>query len=315
MKLIIALLILVMGFSTSFAETMTPETIGKYEVLEEDFVYAKIDGIELRAHIYKPKIEEKVYAVVDAHPGAWNYYDRMAGQLYNKALASSGLLVMAVDFRQGPKFKHPLASRDLTGAVRYLRVNAEQLNINPDTIGLIGSSSGGHLALLAGIRPNADIHKGTPIALPDGKFDEMAAADAKVDFVIALWPVSDPFFRYEYAKKTGRDKLVAAHDGYFSDPSDMKDAGIAGIIKHGEAEDLPPILVVQPGKDKNIPEEMTFDMIQAYQTAGGYVDYAYYPDQPHAFAHKPSNDTDDCINLMHDFIKRQLKKKRQANPK
>ena len=291
----------------AFADTLFPEDIGRYGVMEDDFVFADVDGLELRAHSYRPKTDRPVYAVVEVHGGAWNYFDRMAGQLYNKALASAGLMVMAVDFRQGPKFKHPMASRDVTGAIRYLKVHARRLNIDSTRIGLIGSSSGGHLALLSGIRPNAAIHQGTSIVMPDKKTDPAPSADAKVDYVIALWPVSDPLYRYEYAKKAGMEKLVAAHDGYFAKPSDMGDASIADIIKRGDAEHLPAILVVQPGKDENIPMEMTFAMMAAYQNAGGVVDYAFYPDQPHAFAHRPTRDTEDCIRLMNNFIKRRIK--------
>ena len=306
MKGIVLLALMLLGTSITFAETLIPDDIGKFEVTEEDFVFANIDGVALLARSYRPNTDKTLYAVVEVHGGAWNYFDRMAGRLYNKALASAGIFIMAVDFRQGPKFKHPMASRDVIAAIRYLKVHAQRLNINPEKIGLIGSSSGGHLALLAGVRPNAAIHQGTTILMPDGKLDPLPSMDAKVDYAIALWPVSDPLYRYAYAKKTGREKLVAAHDGYFAKPADMKDASIADILRRGDAEHLPAVLVVQPGKDKNIPIEMTFEMMSAYQNAGGYVDYAYYPNQPHGFAHKSSADTDDCIRLMRDFIQRRI---------
>ena len=307
MKEIVLITLMLFGASIAFADTLIPERIGTFEVTEEDVVYANVDGGELLAHTYRPNTDNTLYAAVEVHGGAWNYFDRMAGKLYNKALASAGIYIMAVDFRQGPNFKHPLGSRDVTAAVRYLKVNAARMKINPEKIGLIGSSSGGHLALLAGIRPNAPLHQGTPVAVSNGKFDPMSSIDAKVNYVIALWPVSDPLYRFEYAKKVGRDRLVAAHNGYFANPADMKDASIADIIKRGDAGHLPAILVVQPGQDKNIPIEMTYEMMTAYQNAGGYVDYAYYPNQPHAFAHKPTSDTDDCIDLMRQFIKRQVR--------
>jgi acetyl esterase/lipase len=142
------------------AEIILPTTNAKYEVSSEDVVYAKPDGLDLLARIYRPKLlfDKPLHAVIDVHPGAWNFYDRLAGRLYNNALAASGLVVVAIDFRQGPTFKHPLASRDVAAAVRFVRVNAEKLGIDADRIGLIGSSAGGHLALLAGIKPNVHLN-------------------------------------------------------------------------------------------------------------------------------------------------------------
>ena len=307
MKLAVILTLTLIPFAVAFASPMTPEARGKYEVITKDFVYAAADGVELMARIYRPKTDQPVHAVVDVHPGAWNHFDRMAGRLYDHALASSGILVMAIDFRQGPNHKHPAASCDVAAAVRYLKIHAQRLNIDA-AIGLIGSSSGGHLALLTGILPDAPMHQKTRVKMPDNTEDPVLSVSAQVLYVIALWPVSDPLYRYEYAKRSGREKLVVAHHGYFSSTEDMEKAAVAGIIKQGKHQCLPPILVVQPGKDDNIPVEMTFALITAYQDAGGSVDYAFYPGQPHAFGHRPSADTDDCIRLMGNFIQRQLAK-------
>ncbi len=280
--------------------------VGRYEVIEEDFVYAEVDGVELRAHSYRPKKSGPLPAAVEAHGGAWNLYDRMAGDLYNKALASAGLYVLAVDFRQGPDYQHPLGSRDIASAVRFLRHNAESLNIDAASIGLIGSSSGGHLALLAGLKPNDPVHQGTPVRAGES-FQLLAEVDASVAYIIPLWPVSDPLYRFGYAKEVGRERLIEFHQAYFGDENAMGDASVQRLLRAGEAvEKLPPILVVQPGEDTNIPRPMTFDLMAAYQDAGGQVDYHFYPGMPHAFAHRPSASTDECIDGMRSFINRSL---------
>lgn len=280
---------------------------GSFEVVEEDFVYATINGVELQARSYRPKKSGILPAVIDVHGGAWNLYDRTAGEHYNRALASSGLYVLAVDFRQGPEYQHPLGSRDVTSAVRYLRHNAENLKLHGESIGLIGSSSGGHLALLAGLKPNAAIHKPQNGSTGTVKTEELASASAEVDYIIALWPVSDPFYRYQYAKRVGRDGLLAMHEAYFGDEEQMRSASIQRILNEGEAvAELPPVLIVQAGDDGNIPREMTFDLIAAYQEQNGALDYAFYPNVPHAFGHRASPSTDDLIDTMRSFIQRQL---------
>lgn len=284
----------------SAAELALLSEIGSYKIVEDDFVYLTVDGIELRAHSYRPEKNGLLPSVIDVHGGAWNFNDRMRGQNYNRALASSGIYVLAIDFRQGPDFQHPLGSRDVVSAVRYLRENAKRLSIDTTQAGLIGSSSGGHLALLAGLKPNAEMH-----AERSTKREE--PAETGVNYVIALWPVSDPYYRYQYAKRTGRDQLVAAHNNYFTGEDAMKEASIQRVLDDGEASDiLPSVLIVEPGEDDNVPREMTRELLQSLQNAGVKVDYLFYPGLPHAFGHVDSDATDDLIAAMRDFINRQL---------
>lgn len=292
------------------AGLIIPSTDFKYEVSTEDIVYAKPDGLELLARIYRPKVssDKLLHAVIDVHPGAWCSYDRLSGQVYDNALAASGLVVIAIDFRQCPNNKHPLGSRDVTAAVRFVRLNAKKLGVDADHIGLIGSSSGGHLALLAGLKPNAPMHQGTPIMDTNGEQVVPKDVDASVKYIIALWPVSDPFYRFNYAKEAGREKLAMAHIGYFGDEANMKAASIQRVLEDGEAEAVPPVLVVQPGSDMNVPVEMTKNLVAAYESQNGYIEYSFYPQQKHAFGHFPSAETNDCINCMRNFIRRQLQR-------
>ena len=220
-------------------------------------------------------------------------------------LAKSGLLVVSVDFRQAPKFQHPAGSADVAAAVRYVRLNAKALNADATRIGLIGSSSGGHLALLEALRPDAPQHKGTPISDGKGGFvlrDDLSAA---VSYVVAMWPVSDPAARYRYAQRARIEALMNGSIAYFKDEAAMWDASIPRLVTSGEAKSLPPILVVQPGNDSNIPQDMTFDLLHAWQARGGKLDYAFYPGQPHAFGHRASEATTDLISTISAFIRRQ----------
>lgn len=279
---------------------------------EQDVVWARPDGMDLMARIYRPAGDAAgaLPAIVDVHGGAWSAGDRDDGALYDRALAAAGFVVISIDFRQGADHPHPAASADVTAAVRWTRLNADALGVDPDRIGLIGSSSGGHLAMLAALRPNADAHLGTPLAMldaPDGAavHDDV---DASVDYVVALWPVSDPQARFRYATRAGIDGILGGHQNYFGgDEAAMLDASIPRIVTAGEAgmgEALPPILVIQPGMDSNIPQEMTFDLLRAYQSRDGAIEYAFYPGQPHGFGARDSEASQDMIQLVADFARR-----------
>ena len=274
-------------------------------VEEVNFVWAK-PGVDLGATIYRPKSAAKPLPVlIDIHGGAWSSGDRSGDRLYCAELAKTGLLVVSIDFRQAPAFQHPSASADVAAAVRYVRLNAKSLNADPERIGMIGSSSGGHLALLTAVRPDVAQHKGTPILGTDGKYADHDDISAKVNYVVAMWPVSDPAARYRYAQRARLEALQKGGLSYFKDEEAMWDASIQRIVTSGEAKSLPPILVVQPGNDSNIPQDMTFDLLEAWQARGGKLDYVFYPGQPHAFGHRPSEATTDLIQTIAAFITRQ----------
>ncbi|MGD2133312.1 MAG: alpha/beta hydrolase [Maricaulaceae bacterium] len=304
-SIVAACVALAVAASPAGAQVDEPGVTG---VIEEELVWARPDGLELQATIYRPEdaADGLSPTILDVHPGAWNLYDRTSGALYDRALAAAGFVVVAIDFRQGPEHQHPVGSRDVVAGVRWLRLNAETLGVDPDRIGMVGSSSGGHLALLAGLRPDHPDHAGTPIVGPDGEAAAHDDLDGSVDFIAALWPVSDPQYRYRYAQRAGIDQLVGYHDAYFADEAAMYDASAPRLVTSGEAAVLPPVLVVQPGMDSNIPVEMTFDLMRAYQSRDGHIEYAYYPGMPHAFGHRPGPETDDMIELMIDFAQRQF---------
>mmetsp|Transcript_11173 Transcript_11173/g.14744 ORF Transcript_11173/g.14744 Transcript_11173/m.14744 type:complete len:83 (-) Transcript_11173:120-368(-) len=62
-----------------------------------------------------------------------------------------------------------------------------------------------------------------------------------------------------------------------------------------------------PGADGNVPTDITFDLIKAWQKWGAsLLEYAYFPGEPHAFGLDASNsNTQAMIDIMVDFAKRQ----------
>jgi acetyl esterase/lipase len=250
------------------------------------------------------------------HGGAWARQDRTADAILCRALAASGLVVVALDFRQAPDHRYPAAVADVAAGVRYVRAHAGRLGADPARIGLLGSSSGGQLALLHAVRPAAPEHAGTPIVRPDGSLGP-PAGEASVAFVVALYPVADPLARYRYALSrqdeppppSGFDakRLVASHRAFFADEAAMAAASVTGLVAAGQATALPPTWVAQPELDDNVPAAITEAFVQAYQRAGGRVERARFPGARHSFIQQESPDTDKCIALIRDFVGRQLR--------
>ncbi len=288
-----------------------------YEVDESDIPFARPAGEKLLARIYRPKGEPEtpLAAVVDVHGGAWARLDRTVGAAHGRALAACGLVVVALDFRQAPSHRHPAASADVAAGVRWVRAHADRLGVDPRRVGLLGSSSGGQLALLVALKPGAPDHVGTPILGPDGALDATPGDDS-VAFVVALYPVADPLARFRYAK--GREQeppppsgfnakgLVTSSLAYFGDEAAMEAASVTRIVASREARALPPVLVAQPELDDNVPAAITEAFVDAYRKAGGTIEHVRFPGARHSFMQQPGPDWDKAVALMRDFIGRQV---------
>ena len=286
-----------------------------HEVEESDVPFARVDGQELLARVYRPRGEAAapLAALVDVHGGAWSRGDRTVGVHHGRGLAACGLVVVSLDFRQGPDHKHPAAAQDIAAGVRWVRANATRLGVDPPRIGISGHSSGGQLALLVAVQPGNSEHAGTPIVMPDGSLGTTAGDDA-VAFAIALYPVADPLARYRYAVGRKNDptfegaaRLAASSLGYFTDEAAMAGASVTGIVDEGRARALPPVWLAHPEMDDNVPATITDAFVRAYEQAGGRIERVHFPGAKHGFIGQASADTTKCIADMREFIARQLR--------
>lgn len=292
------------------------DSAARVELEESDVVFARPDGLELLARVYRPRGDAGAPrpALVDAHGGAWTRNDRTAGALYARGLAAAGVVVVSVDFRQAPDHRHPAAAKDVAAGVRWTRAHARHLGVDPRRIGLAGASSGGQLALLIALLPGAPAHAGTPIVAPDGTLTTEGEDDVRC--VLALYPVVDPLARYRYVlareaeppSATGFNaaRLIAAHRAYFRDETDMLRASVTRIVAGHEAWTLPPVWLAQPEQDDNVPAEITDAFVTAYEKEGGVIERARFPGTRHSFAGQPGPDTDRAVALMREFVARRL---------
>src|SRR5204863_2760123 len=110
-------------------------------------------GRMLMARIYQPKGPGPFPTMLDLHGGAWNAKDRHAEEPMDRALAASGVLVVAIDMTLAPDAPYPACVQDANYGVRWLKANAAKWNGDASKLGVYGSSSGGHVAELLAMRP------------------------------------------------------------------------------------------------------------------------------------------------------------------
>jgi acetyl esterase/lipase len=276
---------------------------------ESDVVFGRALGRTLEATLYFPEIAKNnaIPFAIEIHGGAWSSGHRKSGRHYCRKLAAAGIGVLAIDFRYGPDFKHPAANEDIRAAIAFAKTS---LDIEMSSLGLVGSSSGGHLALLSGLRPKG--YTGTEV-WREGEFAN-SEVPGEVDFVVALWPVSNPLARYQYVIARALEdpaswvnfqpkRLAEGHRAYFNSEQDMQAASIQQVLAEQSFDALPRIFVVQPELDQNVPIMMSQTLHGALINAGADVTYKLYDGVGHGFAYSAGIQTDECIADVSTFIK------------
>ena len=78
-------------------------------------------GRMLKARIYRPKGSGPFPVVMDLHGGAWNAKDRTAEEPMDRAIASSGVLVVAIDMTLAKEAPYPASVQDANYGARWLK--------------------------------------------------------------------------------------------------------------------------------------------------------------------------------------------------
>jgi acetyl esterase len=274
-----------------------------YEVTTEDIEYLRLGDMPLLARLYRPRGAGPFPAVVGVHGGAWTSGDRLNNAILDEAVAASGAVVMAVDFRLAPQFPYPAAIADINFGIRWLKANAARLGSRPDWVGAVGSSSGGHQMLLTALRP-LDAHYAGTMA-PD-----VAGFDAAINYAVACWPIADPLARYRMAQARCIDRLVKSHDDFFGSEAAMMQANPQLILERVQSErgariSLPPLLVLQGTNDDNVTPDMAAKLAAAWRAAGGSATLEFFDGMPHAFVTREPETTHArrAIKLVVDFVR------------
>ena len=116
--------------------------------ITQDIVYRTIDGESVLLDAYVPTAKtRKRPAILLVHGGAWRGGDKTNFTADGMQLAQLGYVAFSVNYRLAPLHPYPAAVDDVEAAVRWVRAPAQvkAYRLNPNRIGAIGSSAGGHL--------------------------------------------------------------------------------------------------------------------------------------------------------------------------
>lgn len=116
-----------------------------------DVVYGKGGEVDLHLDLARPKnLTAPAPCIVVIHGGAWRQGDKSMHASEIRSFAKQGFVSASIQYRFCPQYRFPAQIEDVKCAVRYLRAHADKYGIDPDRIGAVGFSAGGHLSMMLG---------------------------------------------------------------------------------------------------------------------------------------------------------------------
>ncbi len=273
----------------------------------EDIAYLQHGDTPLRLRLLRPQGAGPFPLVVDLHGGAWTKGDLTECQTRDEILVQAGFATAALDFRHAGD-GYPTSLIDINYAIRWLKSQSGRLRIDPSRVGIVGQSSGGHLAMLSAMRP-AD-PRYSSVELDAG----VAPTTAAVHCVAMTWPVINPLSRYRHALRLRNSaeppawtaSIPERHDLYWQTEENMAEGNPLLALERGEVVETPPALWVQGSPDQihdyrdpesaldlNEPERFAV----RYREAGGEIE-VHYVDQ--------ANRAEASCNPLVGFFRRHL---------
>ena len=254
----------------------------------EDVIYGRKYGVALTLDVFTPPKPNGV-GIVFAVSGGWFSAHEVINVAFMAPLLDRGYTVFAVVHGSQPKFQIPEILEDMHRAVRYIRHHAKDYGVDPDRLGMMGGSAGGHLSLMQGAAGAA----GAAVAL-----DPVNRESSRVQAVACFFPPTD-FLNY------GQPGEIALGRGVLKDfrpPFDFEEvdpetkrfveitdeAKIQDIgkqispITHVSADD-PPTLIIHGDADKLVPIQQAQLMVDALAAAGVEAKLVTRPDAAHGW--------------------------------
>lgn len=194
------------------------------------------------------------------HGGGWRGGDKSRGSGFAEvpALREAGFLVVSLNYRLAPAYTFPAMIEDVKCAIRSLRAHADAYHLDPERIGVWGTSAGGHLAALLG---TADASVGW-----DG--GPYAGVSSRVQAVVVMFGPADLPALARQAVEAGReDGLQHLLEVFDATAPDDPALAAASPVTYASPDD-PPFLIFQGDRDEVVPPEQADLLAEALQAAG-----------------------------------------------
>lgn len=239
--------------------------------------------------------------IIIIHGGGFRFGDKQGIEL-KMALEPGlkrGYAIVSINYRLSTEATFPAAPQDVNAAIRFIRKNASLYHLNPDKIGLWGSSSGGNLAALAGTTGYTPIFVDSNLGAPRVPWNVQAVVDffGPINFL-----TMDPQFVINGIIGQVHD----APDSFESLYLGAQITKVPGKVKQSNPETYlnrkaPPFLIEHGTKDENIPyqQSVVFSQQLMYNIPDTFINLRLIDGAGHG---GPLFETPDNIDLVFNFF-------------
>lgn len=235
------------------------KTVAAVEPTHKDVVYGRAGESSLKLDFYKPtQMRPLSPLLIWIHGGAWRSGSKADVPVIE--LRQLGFAIASVDYRLSPVAKFPAQIHDIKQAIAYLRLNAEQLAVDPQRFVLAGASAGGHLAALAAVTDGV-----SELNVSQGA----EAMNSRVQAVVSFYGASNLSTILAQSTPFGINMRVPALELLLGGVPEQQPelARLASPVEHIDAGD-PPLWLYHGDQDPQMPINQSHELVGAYKKVG-----------------------------------------------
>lgn len=292
--------------SMAFLLVFSAWTVPGAAPVEKNVIYGMHSGLALLMDVHVPS-QPNGFGVIFIAGSGWHMpvaygsgglKDRAPGTRYFERLMEAGYTVFAINHRAAPRFRYPAAVEDVQRAVRFVRHYAMSYGIDPERIGGVGGSSGGHLVSMLGtLEGTGDAEDPDPVNRQSSRLQCVVAAAAPSDLAR---------IRTERGLMAVTSFVGMPASGGNPASTEQKTFRAASPITHVSADDAP-MLLMHGDADETVPFEQSELMDAALRKAGVEVTLLRIRGGGHGVNFEGATNPPDYLGEMVRWLDRHLR--------
>ncbi|MEO6329946.1 MAG: alpha/beta hydrolase [Ginsengibacter sp.] len=260
----------------------------------KNIIYAETGNTKLLLDLYMPPGKKNPYLIVWIHGGAWRSGSKESPPL---GMLPYGYALASINFRMSEEAIFPASLYDIKASIRFLRANAKKYGYRADKIIIWGSSSGGHLAALAGTTND--------VKELEGNIGTHLNESSSIQMILDFYGPSNLLTILNQSTPHGLSVRVPALTLLFGKPVEqvVEIARKASPVYQADPSD-PPIFIVHGDQDIQVPVNQSLELMEAYKKNKLQVQLEIIPGAGHggdAYGKK------ELMETMNRFIIKNLK--------
>ena len=239
--------------------------------IESNVEYGDAGNRPLLLDLYRPtESDAAAPGLIFIHGGSWKGGKKEDYRIYALHFAARGYVVASIQYRLSGEAPFPAAVHDVKAAVRFMRSEAEMLGVDPERIGVVGGSAGGHLSMMIGY--SSDVPE------LEGKCGH-GDVSSRVQCLVNLYGPTDMTTPYARGVSKTNRAVADFFEGTYDEQPDNYAAG--SPLKYVTSDD-PPTLILHGTADALVPINQADILAKELMQKGVPYVYDRLPGWPHS---------------------------------